>query len=109
MNESNIKVDDLTVEDISDVPECIDVLKDLHRRSFYKRLHYSVYEEISRDSLASLRGLVTLHACVHSTIPPLSDLKELGFNVCSEYYDEDIKFKFIGVPNLCSNIERLCL
>ncbi|XP_055317207.1 uncharacterized protein LOC129576319 [Sitodiplosis mosellana] len=107
--ESNIKLDDLTIDDWKVLDEVYDLLNCLHERGFYKRLHYYAVNRIPpKDKLAKLPGLVTLF--VHSwnndrviELPELSSLKELIF------YSNHIYKELEKIPNLCINLERLVI
>ncbi|XP_055303350.1 uncharacterized protein LOC129569005 [Sitodiplosis mosellana] len=109
MLESNAKLDDLTIENITDMNEGFyATLNDLHQRRFYKRLHVNAYQSLSEDQIAALSGLVTLYVGDDVKLPPLTTLKELGLNVnlsklCSE------GFNVHEIPSLCINLERLVI
>lgn len=107
--ESNIKLDDLTIDNVSGMKdEFYDILNDLYQRDFYKRLHVNVYTSPSEVQLAALRGLVTLYVGENVKLPPLTTLKELGFNIdlnrlCNE------GLNIAEIPKLLVGLERLVI
>ncbi|XP_055295658.1 uncharacterized protein LOC129565148 [Sitodiplosis mosellana] len=105
--DSNIKLDDLTIEHISErESDFIDSLNKLHLRGFYKHLHIDLWNSPSKDQLAALQGLVTLHIHESVLLPSLPNLKELGFHAdLTTIRNEGLNVT--EIPNLCINLQRL--
>lgn len=106
--ESNIKLDNLTVKWILNKEEVFNVLKELHGRGFYQRLHFKFDRITPNDQLTTLRGLTTLHVSFDATLPSIPDLKELGFN----QYLSFLKTQGLNVaalPQRFIGIERLII
>lgn len=107
MIDSNITLDDLTIEVLKHVDENVFIiLNDLHNRGFYKRLHISVEREKWKPQFATLPGLNTLYVDDVVVLPTISSLKELGIYDLSAFCDRGLN---INIPDLCINLERLII
>ncbi|XP_055306369.1 uncharacterized protein LOC129570695 [Sitodiplosis mosellana] len=104
----NVELDDLAMEMDPNVDiDIIDVgglLKVLHQRGFYKRLHLYSPELTSPDQLTALPGLVTLYTESEeiTEIPVLPNIKEFGI-VDGDAPDIDtnaLAIKFLNLQHL---------
>lgn len=108
LTNSNINLDNLSVYGVcgEDFGHVLDILSELYQRGFYKNLHIQIWSSPSKNELATLQGLTTLHVDGNVELPSMPSLKELGFFAdLTNLRNEGLNVA--EIPKLCSHLERL--
>ncbi|XP_031637986.1 uncharacterized protein LOC116350356 [Contarinia nasturtii] len=109
--DSNIKLDQLNIQGDCFLENGMDricgLLNTLYEQGFYRRVHMRatfIYEQDELDQILSVRGMQKLYlACVEikTTLPPMTDLQELGINYDGDFDD------FETIAKNLVNVERI--